>query len=793
MIRNKVMKKRLFLITAMISFLMASVFGQKAKTFYKAGTEFVDNKKYEDAVIQFTSAIGLDPSNTDYYTARAKAYEMLNKYTDAYADFEKAIVFKPKDADGYVSLGRVCNKLEKLDEAFALLNRASALDKRNSELYPVKVQTLYKMGKYDQALKVSDTSILIKDDAMNYFWRGKIYIALNNDILGKKELEKAIAKDKKLYDPHIELAELLLRTGNTAEAMTQVNIAITLNDKNTVGYLTRSEIYKKEIDFPNAINDISKIILMDPSNPDYYLTRGLYYQEFSQHTNAINDISKYITAKVARKEDNNPDAYYARAKSYEEIMNYEKAMEDYSKIAALSEDDPKVRKLLRLAKDRLYELNRETVPPDVSITVSSKVITQDTIEIRGDSKTLTMTGKIKEKSKLDTLLINNQMVTFLDKKNGEKDFIANVDIPLGLNKITIFAEDEYKNKKSLEYFIKRTETIPPRVLIIAPYSTADGQVMLDDIKPNLFIEGKVEDQSLIKSIEINGVSASYKKDQINPGFTATFDIANINKFTVTTEDIYGNKTDTIYKLNRDNALLNQTNPMGKTWVVFIQNSSYINMAALDGPIKDLNSVQKALANYQVSRFYVKKDMTKAEMEKFFNIELRDELKANQVKSLLIWYAGHGKFINDVGYWIPVDANKDDEFTYFNINALKAGMQGYAYLTHTLVVSDACESGPSFYQAMRSANDEPTCDNTKASAFKSAQVFSSAGYELAVDVSQFTQTFTNTLINNKNACIPIETVVRTVSAAAGNNTKQKPQFGKIAGLPDENGTFFFIAK
>jgi hypothetical protein len=280
---------------------------------------------------------------------------------------------------------------------------------------------------------------------------------------------------------------------------------------------------------------------------------------------------------------------------------------------------------------------------------------------------------------------------------------------------------------------------------------------------------------------------------LNPGFTASFDIANINKFTVTAEDIYGNKTTTEYMLNRDNAMLAQNNPMGKTWVVFIQNANYKNMAALDGPIKDLNSVKRALANYQISRFYPMKDMTKAEMEKFFNIDLRDELKANQVKSLLIWYAGHGKFINDVGYWIPVDANKDDEFTYFNINALKAGMQGYAYLTHMLVVSDACESGPSFYQAMRSANDAPTCDNVQAVTNKSAQVFSSAGYELASDVSQFTQTFTNTLINNKNACIPIETVVKNVSAAVANNNQQKPKFGKIAGLTDENGTFFFIAK
>jgi hypothetical protein len=234
--------------------------------------------------------------------------------------------------------------------------------------------------------------------------------------------------------------------------------------------------------------------------------------------------------------------------------------------------------------------------------------------------------------------------------------------------------------------------------------------------------------------------------------------------------------------------------MGRTWVVFIENSSYETFASLDGPIKDVSTIQRALANYQINNIIHKKDMTKAEMERFFNIELRDQIKKNQVKSLLVWYAGHGKFINDVGYWIPVDAKRDDEFTYFNINSLKAGLQGYSdVVVHTLVVSDACESGPGFYTAMRSALDAPTCDNTQVAGSKSAQVFSSAGYELAVDNSKFTATFANTLINNKNACIPIETIVKSVTAAVTTDNGQKPKFGKIQGLDDFNGTFFFITK
>jgi hypothetical protein len=60
-------------------------------------------------------------------------------------------------------------------------------------------------------------------------------------------------------------------------------------------------------------------------------------------------------------------------------------------------------------------------------------------------------------------------------------------------------------------------------------------------------------------------------------------------------------------------------------------------------------------------------------------------------------------------------------------------------------------------------------------------------------SQFTRTFATALTNNPNACIPIEEVVAKVSTAVGDNNQQKPKFGKITGLKDEDGTFFFIAR
>jgi tetratricopeptide (TPR) repeat protein len=779
------MKKRVLFLVLSMALLSISAYGQNGKKFYKAGNEFVDNLKYEDAIAQFTSAIGVEPSNADYYYARGKAYIALLKNNEAKSDFEKAIVFEPKNVDALVSLGAVCNKMGDFTNALGFLNRASHVDKRNSTAYSEKVLTFIGLEKYDQALRASDTALIIKDTPMNYYWRGIVYTKLNNDILAKKELEKSISKDKKLPEPRLELAELLLKANDAQGALDQCNEILKNDDRNTAAYLMRSKVYKKNLDYPSAINDISKNILIEPNNPDFYFARGQCYQDFNQHANAINDFTKCISLN-----HNNPDAYFARAKSYEDIMSFDKAMDDYKKITALSEFDPRAHKMLKDAQDRLYELNREQDPPVVTVVSPEPV--NDSIKMKGDSKTLLITGKIKDASKIKSFTINKESVQFAEKK-GEYDFLSNVNVD-GINEVVLVATDDYDNQKTLTYPLTRTETNPPKITIVAPYASDDGQVYIDNNSELLNIQGKIADESKIKSIFIDGVSGSYSTNDLNPVFTATINILNKSKIVVEAEDIYGNHQTTEFRLNREGAELSATNPMGKTWVVFIENSAYTSFASLDGPVKDINLMVRAFTNYSIQNIIHMKDMTKEQMEKFFSIDLRDQIKANQVKSLLIWYAGHGKFINDVGYWIPVDAKRDDEFTYFNLNTLRAAMETYLnYLTHTLVVTDACESGPSFYQAMRSDLKKRSCDDWQATQFKSSQVFSSAGYELAVDDSQFTRTFATALSNNPNACMPIEEIVSKVSSAVGASNQQKPKFGKITGLKDEDGTFFFIAR
>jgi tetratricopeptide (TPR) repeat protein len=777
-------------LKTMIGLLIFAVslggFSQNAKQFYKTGVTFVESGNHKDAIEQFTKAIELNPDYTRAYIDRACSYEAINELQKAADDYQRAIVFETKNPVFYFDAARVNFKLRNNQEALDLINKSTILSPNYIEAYQLLAQIQIALEDYSNALISINKGLRLKDNPENNYYHGLVSEKMKNYNQAELDYERAITKNKRYTEAYLALANLRLQLNKIDKAMENCNAVFLINPNNKDAYLIRSEIYVKQTEYPKAIDDISKILSTDPNDKDMYLMRGKYYQEFTQNQNAINDFTKAIMLDSKFSE-----AFYKRAFSYEQVGDFKSAIKDYETLATLSAYDMVAQQHLDDARKRLFELNRELTPPKI-VLLEPQVFNDTTVKVAKNKIQLTLRGKIIDASDIAIVHVNKTEATLF--RNGENyEFSADIDVSI-TKTLTITATDVYENTQTSTYSIERTEIAPPTVVIIAPYASDDGEIYLDTDEGNLYIEGNITDESLIKSILIDGVSASFMLNDLNPRFSATINVANKNKFTVAAVDIYGNDTIQTFMLNREGVSLLEANPMGRTWVIFVENSNYETFPSLDGPSKDITLMRSAMAGYDIHKVIHKQDMTKKEMERFFSIELRDLLQSNKVNALLIWFAGHGKFINETGYWIPVDAKRDDEFTYYNLNTLRASLQSYTnYVIHTLVITDACESGPTFYQAMRNTPKERNCNDWQAVKFKSSQVFSSAGYELAVDNSQFTKTFANTLANNPNACLPIESIVNKVTIAVSQNNQQKPKFGKILGLADEDGTFFFISK
>jgi tetratricopeptide (TPR) repeat protein len=779
------MKKLAYIWILLSLIISVPVHSQSARQYFKAGEDFAKANQYTDAISQYTKAIDLDPDYDKAYIQRASAYSRTGDHRRAGEDYDRALVFNEKDAEIYYFSGYEWHQFGDNPRALSRLNIAIELKSNFLEAYQVRLEVHMVLGQYNEALTDAKKCLKLKDDENAYNNLAQVYEKLELYNEAGEAYRQSLKENRRVVGTHFAYAQLLYRMEDYQAAYTEVREVLQMDPAHLEGALLQSQVLSEMGKYLKASETLSMASVRYPDEPLIYIYRGDINSKLNQPGYAIIDYTKAIEL-----DPDNAGLYYKRGESYETIRDYKKAAADYEKLLAMSNDNSDAQRLHDDVTRRIFELNREKNKPVVTL-VDPRSNEANTIDVSREITILNVSGTISDESDIQSLQVNGFSVP-VQKTDDGFSFLANVNLS-SQNQVTVQVTDVYDNTETAIFSVRRTEIDPPVVSMIAPYASENNVMYLDNNDPMIYIEGKIQDESRITSIYIDSVIASYIPSDLNPNFTATLNITNKTKITVAVEDEFGNRSEIDYKLNRD-AQSFENNPMGKTWAVFIENSDYESFASLDGPGKDVTMMRSALANYQVHNLIHKKNMTKAELSKFFSIELRDMIRSNRVNSLLIWYAGHGKYVNQSGYWIPVDASRDDEFTYYNINALKAAMEVYPdFLTHTLVITDACESGPSFYQAMRSGIRERDCGDWTSTKFKSSQVFSSAGYELASDNSQFTRTFANVLVNNPGECVPIENIVLKVTTAVENTNQQTPQFGKIAGLEDEDGTFFFIPK
>ena len=761
-------------------------FAQSAKKYYKSAKELSKTGNYDEAVDNYTKAIELDPKFINAYTERALAYEELGQIKEAAADYESLTELLPNEYMWFYKAALLQYKLNKYTIAISLLKSAAELEQNDAKIPELKMRCLLALNNYKSALTESNQATKLNPSAENYYYRGIIQKKLESYVMSESDFTESLKVDPKYINSFIGLSVVRLKQNKSDAALEAVNKAIQIDPNNKEALILRSQINKMKKDFTSAMDDLSKLILVFPLDVDILNQRGLIYMEINQLQNAHNDFSKVLNI-----DSKNKTALYQRALINQKLGKLSEATKDYENLLSTRITKEDTAQMYAIATQKLFELKKEKEAPVISI-IQEKSIGENSIAIPENKDEIQFRLSVTDKSAINKILIDGNPIKF-NQDSLSTGFIVSINIK-NKKKIIVEGEDIYKNKSLAEFKLIRIESNLPTIALISHTVSKKNEIFIDPKISEFLIEGRIMDESKIASIEINGISAKFNRQEVNPKFSVKPDTSNTEKLEFIVKDMHGNTLVKVYKINRNMMELFAENPMGNTWVVFIENSNYNTFTSIKGPEKDVSMMKNALSKYQINNILHKKNMTKSQMEKFFNSELRDLVRENQVNSILIWYAGIGKYTNEKSYWIPSDAKRDDELSYFNINSLKSSMQAYSKnITHTLIVTDACETGPSFYMSMRSLPTDRDCNNPKATKFKSSQVFTNSGYNLADEDTQFTKTFANSLIFNNEGCIPIEKIVTKVSSVVVQNNNQKPKFGKISGFEDENGTFIFIKK
>lgn len=713
------MMRFLSTLSAFVLVLIAAA--QSGKSFFKEGEKLRAEQQLDQALEKYGLAIQVEPGLLKAYQARADVYEMQGRKAECAADRRKVAELEPGEPSYAAAAARAYLELGDAAEALVFCGKALQVDPKSMDALQTKVRACLAKGDLDGATATSDAALALKATTDTYYLHGLARMAVRDYRTAEFDLDKVIEWNY-LYEPaYVALAETQLKlyeqyTGTTMQmrtldkAIEKCTRALELNPQSTDALFTRSKAYAQQKEYAKAIDDVSKCIALGREDHPVYFQRALYYHGFGQHQNAVNDLNKALLLKPK-----DVPTLLLRAECREANLDLDGAIKDLDAAAKLMEGDAafsaEARKDLQGRKERIaaqkFELDRESDPP--VITVVEPYRKADVVQVSSALTQVKVTGHVRDKSLLKQVRVQGEEAD-LPKDEKDPEFFITVPLRADAREITVEATDVYDNTASVTLRVERTEGIPPVVELTSPRPGADRTVTVAAGKDDLFLEGRATDASGIRSVTVDGVFASFAPDTSATDFSIKLPIKGKDRFTVRVEDQFGNSTEVACTLQRKAETPALPTPAvkaadkgatGTTWVVYIENSNYRNFPALQSTAADADKMRKSFAKYAVQRTITKKNLTKQQLERFFNIELRDMVRAERVNTVLVWYAGHGRSVGGKAYWVPVDAKKDDIYTYYNYGPLKGLMENYSEsVDYTLVVSDAAGNDPSFYELTR---------------------------------------------------------------------------------------------
>lgn len=228
-----------FIILIIISnlFIFKTLCQDTYETFAIKGTTFMDNEAFDSAIVAFSSAIEINPTNISSYSNRGICKAKLNKHNEAIIDFNKALEIKketeidenfdywkgmnyfyraiskeklndtkgafedyskaieinPKSNNVYKHRGLLYFETKKYNEAISDFNKLIELSSSDSYSYKKIGDSNTFLGKYKEAIENYDNALkLDPDDAETYYKKAIVEYKLKEKDSACKNWEKAI-------------------------------------------------------------------------------------------------------------------------------------------------------------------------------------------------------------------------------------------------------------------------------------------------------------------------------------------------------------------------------------------------------------------------------------------------------------------------------------------------------------------------------------------------------------------------------------------------------------------------
>jgi len=279
----------------------------------KEGNKFFTCKNHREAIVKYTEAIALDPTDVTFFSNRSAAYAALEMWDEAAEDGRSCIKVNKNFIKGYFRLAVALRSAGKYKEAVDNIKMGLAVDPGNADLK--------KQASEMEELMRKDRVLALIGKAKEQMQTGDLKECLStcDRALALDAGNQEIVKIKRAVQPKFEAAEKR-RIGSLPKAARDKEVG----DK-----------YYKEANFEGAIEAYTRCIdaTGDKSSElciKAYSNRSACYKQLSNFDGTISDCTAVLDSN-----SNNVKALVRRAQAFEAVERYKSALQDVKTVLSL--------------------------------------------------------------------------------------------------------------------------------------------------------------------------------------------------------------------------------------------------------------------------------------------------------------------------------------------------------------------------------------------------------------------------------------------------------------------------
>ncbi len=279
--------------------LLFTACGHATETFLTKGEEYLQKRKFHDALMQFRSAVESDSTSSRAHWGLARSYENLGQFSEALEELRKTVDLDSQNLEAKAKLGNYFLLITPpmTDEAEKVRDEILAIDPQFIEGHMLTAAIMATQGLPDSdVIGAVNRAIKLNPKRIeSYISLQRLYMTRENGEEAERAIKAGIAESPDSVLGHIEYGRFLMYLNRDDEAETQFNKAISFDEANIEAREAIAEFFLLSRQLDKADQAYLKLTEIQENSPESRVVLAEFYQKSGRAAESLAVLEQILT------------------------------------------------------------------------------------------------------------------------------------------------------------------------------------------------------------------------------------------------------------------------------------------------------------------------------------------------------------------------------------------------------------------------------------------------------------------------------------------------------------------